>query len=425
MIHKPGAEWRARVLTVKEATMAGPLNGIRVFDLTRVLAGPSCTQMLGDLGADVIKIERPGAGDDTRGFAPPFIRDDAGRDTSESSYFCCANRNKRSITLDLTGKGGQDLARQMIAESDVLVENFKTGGLAKYGLDYASLKDEFPGLIYCSITGFGHTGPYAPRPGYDVLIQAMSGFMSLTGEPDGGPQKAGLPVADLMAGMYAAVAINAALLHKEKTGLGQHIDIGMLDVMTAFSTIQGINYLATGEVPARLGNAHPNIVPYQAFKTADGDIILAVGNDSQFQKFCDFAGCTHLAADPRFDSNQKRVQNRAEFLPEFSQIIAAKPSQFWLDGMRELGISCGPINNIQQVFDDPHVQARGMKLEMDHPAVGGGKVNLIASPMRFSQTNVDYRRPPPMLGQHTDEVLRERLGLSEAQIDGLRAEGIL
>ena len=405
--------------------MAGPLSGIRVFDLTRVLAGPSCTQMLGDLGAEVTKIERPGAGDDTRGFAPPFIRDDRGEDTSESSYFCCANRNKQSITLDLTAPKGQDIARQMIAESDVFVENFKTGGLAKYGLDYASLKEEFPGLIYCSITGFGNTGPYAPRPGYDVLIQAMSGFMSLTGEPDGTPQKAGLPVADLMAGMYAAVAINAALLHKEKTGQGQHIDIGMLDVMTAFSTIQGIIYLATGEIPKRLGNAHPNIVPYQSFKTADGDIILAVGNDSQFRKFCDFAGCTHLVEDTRFDSNQKRVLNRDEFLPVFSAIIAAQPSSYWLEGMRELGISCGPINNIQQVFDDPHVQARGMKLEMDHPAVAGGKVNLIASPMRFSETSVDYRRPPPMLGQHTDDILRDRLGLTAEQINGLRAEGIL
>lgn len=405
--------------------MAGPLSGIRVFDLTRVLAGPSCTQMLGDLGAEVTKIERPGAGDDTRGFAPPFIRDDRGEDTSESSYFCCANRNKQSITLDLTAPKGQDIARQMIAESDVFVENFKTGGLAKYGLDYASLKEEFPGLIYCSITGFGNTGPYAPRPGYDVLIQAMSGFMSLTGEPDGTPQKAGLPVADLMAGMYAAVAINAALLHKEKTGQGQHIDIGMLDVMTAFSTIQGINYLATGEIPKRLGNAHPNIVPYQSFKTADGDIILAVGNDSQFRKFCDFAGCTHLVEDTRFDSNQKRVLNRDEFLPVFSAIIAAQPSSYWLEGMRELGISCGPINNIQQVFDDPHVQARGMKLEMDHPAVAGGKVNLIASPMRFSETSVDYRRPPPMLGQHTDDILRDRLGFTAEQINGLRAEGIL
>jgi crotonobetainyl-CoA:carnitine CoA-transferase CaiB-like acyl-CoA transferase len=405
--------------------MAGPLSGIRVFDLTRVLAGPSCTQMLGDLGAEVTKIERPGAGDDTRGFAPPFIRDERGDDTSESSYFCCTNRNKQSITLDLTAAKGQEIARQMIAESDVFVENFKTGGLAKYGLDYASLKEEFPGLVYCSITGFGHTGPYAPRPGYDVLIQAMSGFMSLTGEPDGTPQKAGLPVADLMAGMYAAVAINAALLHKQKTGQGQHIDIGMLDVMTAFSTIQGINYLATGEIPARLGNAHPNIVPYQAFKTADGDIILAVGNDSQFRKFCDFAGCSHLVDDERFDTNRKRVLNRNAFLPIFTAIIAAKPSDYWLEGMRELGISCGPINNLKQVFDDPHVQARGMKLEMDHPAIDGGKINLIASPMRFSETAVDYRRPPPMLGQHTDDILRDRLGLTPEQIDGLRAEGIL
>ena len=270
--------------------MPGPLDGIRVFDLTRILAGPTCTQMLADLGADVIKIERAGVGDDTRKFAPPYMKDDDGNDTTESAYFCVANRNKRSVTLDISKPKGQALAKRMIARSHVLVENFKTGGLAKYNLAYDNLKDEFPGLIYCSITGFGQTGPYAMRPGYDVLIQAMSGMMSVTGEADGEPMKCAMPVADLMAGMYAGVAINAALRHRELSGQGQHIDIGMLDVMVAFSTVQGMNYLATGEVPQRLGNAHPNIVPYQAFKTSDGDIILAVGNDDQFRRFCEVAG---------------------------------------------------------------------------------------------------------------------------------------
>jgi crotonobetainyl-CoA:carnitine CoA-transferase CaiB-like acyl-CoA transferase len=405
--------------------MPGPLEGIRVFDMTRVLAGPSCTQMLADLGADVIKIERPGVGDDTRKFAPPYILDAAGADTSESAYFCAANRNKRSLTLDVSKPEGQALARQLIAKSHVLVENFKTGNLAKYGLGYDDLKDEFPGLIYCSITGFGHSGPYAPRPGYDVLIQAMSGLMSLTGEPDGAPMKSAVPVADLMAGMYAGVSINAALRHLEVTGKGQHIDIGMLDVMVAFSTIQGMNYLATGKVPPRLGNAHPNIVPYQTFKTSDGDIILAVGNDSQFKRFCDVAGAPELAADARFSTNSQRLANRAELIPQLEELIKRKTTNFWVEAMEANSISCGPINTLDQVFADPHVLARGMKLEMDHPATAGGKVTLINSPIKMSGTPTTARMAPPMLGQHTDEVLDELLGMDGAAVAKLRDQGVI
>ena len=405
--------------------MTGPLDGLRIFDLTRILAGPVCTQILGDLGADVIKVERPGVGDDTRGFAPPYIRDASGAETSESAYFSCANRNKRSVTLDLTKPRGQDLARRLIGTCDVLVENFKTGGLAKYGLGYDQLKDAFPGLVYCSVTGFGHTGPYAERPGYDVLIQGMGGLMSVTGEPDGAPQKSGVPVADIMAGMYAAVSINAALRHREVTGEGQFIDIGMLDVQVAFSTIMGANYLATGEVPKRLGNAHPNIVPYQSFATADGDIILAVGNDGQFKRFCEFAGVPQLAADERFGTNAARVRNRDELLPLLEPVVAERPSRHWLEGLEACNVSCGPINDLEQVFNDPQVEARGMRLRMPHPATGDAPIELIASPIRMSATPPSYRHAPPMLGQHTDEVLKELLDLDDDALTALHADGVI
>jgi len=405
--------------------MAGPLSGIRIFDLTRILAGPTCTQILGDLGADIIKIERPGAGDDTRRFAPPYIRDAKGGETAESAYFCSANRNKRSVTLDLTKPEGQALARRMIAQCDVLTENFKTGGLAKYGLAYDDLKSEFPSLVYCSITGFGHTGPYANRPGYDVLIQGMGGFMSVTGDPEGEPQKAGVPISDLIAGMYAAVAVNAALRHREITGDGQMIDIGMLDTTVAMLSIMGANYLATDRVPPRLGNAHPNIVPYQSFRTADGDIILAVGNDGQFERFCEYAGCRELVQDQRFATNGARVRNRAELIPILRDIIAQRPSRHWLEGLEARNVSCGPINNLDQVFDDPQVKSRGMRLEMEHVATNGAPVDLIASPIRMSETPPDYRHAPPALGQHTDEVLRDLLGMADEKIADLRAQGVV
>ncbi|MCH8237198.1 MAG: CoA transferase [Proteobacteria bacterium] len=405
--------------------MTGPLHGITVFDLTRILAGPTCTQILGDLGADVIKVEKPGKGDDTRNFAPPFLKDEAGNETEESAYFCSSNRNKRSITLDLAKTEGQELARRLIQRSDVLVENFKTGGLAKYGLSYQQLQPDSPGLVYCSITGFGQTGPYATRPGYDVLIQAMGGFMSITGESDRGPQKGGVPVADLMAGMYAAVAVNAALRHHEATGEGQYIDIGMLDTQVAMLSIMGLNYLATGEVPKRLGNAHPNIVPYQAFATADGDMVLAVANDAQFQRFCEFAGVPELAEDDDYRTNDGRVRNRDALIEKLLAIIAAKPSKHWLEGLESRNVSCGPINTLDQVFADPQVKSRGMVIEMPHAATGAKPVKLIASPIRMSVTEPDYRHAPPVLGQHTEEILSEFLGIDGEEVAALRQRGIV
>jgi len=404
--------------------MPGPLEGIRVFDLTRILAGPSCTQMLGDLGADVIKIERAGSGDDTRNFAPPYIKDDDGNDTSEAAYFCAANRNKRSVTLDISKPEGQALAKRLIGTSQVLVENFKTGGLKKYGLSYDDLKDEFPGLIYCSITGFGQTGPYAKRPGYDVLIQGMSGLMSLNGEPEGEPMKAAIPVADLMAGMYAAVSINAALRHREITGEGQHIDIGMLDVMVSFTTIMGMNYLATGNNPPRLGNAHPNIVPYQAFETSDGAIILAVGNDGQFQRFCKVAGCEELPTNPDYATNGARLKNREHLVPIIRDIVKQKPMEFWLKELEENSVSCGPIYKLDQVFSNEHVLARDMKIEMEQP-VTGAHVPLINSPIKMSGTPVSARMAPPTIGEHTDTVLQDLLEMDEDELANLRAQGII
>jgi crotonobetainyl-CoA:carnitine CoA-transferase CaiB-like acyl-CoA transferase len=405
--------------------MTGPLHGLRVFDLTRILAGPTCTQILGDLGADVIKLERPGAGDDTRKFGPPFLKDEAGQETKESAYFLSSNRNKRSLTLDLTRAEGQALARRLVGHCDVLVENFRLGSLAKYGLSYEQLRPDVPGLIYCSITGFGQTGPSAAKPGYDVLIQGMGGFMSITGEPDGAPQKAGVPIADLMAGMYAAVAINAALRHREVTGEGQCIDIGMLDTQVAMLSIQGLNYLATGQVPKRLGNAHPNIVPYQTFATADGDIILAVGNDAQFERFCAFAEIPELAREERFRSNEARVRNRDALTERLAPVLAGQTSRYWIEGLEARNVSCGPINTIDQVFADPQVLARGMRLEMPHPAAGAAPVPLIASPIRMSATPAAYAHPPPMLGQHTDEVLQELLGLDQAGLAALHEGGVI
>ncbi len=405
--------------------MTGPLHGLRVFDLTRILAGPTCTQILGDLGAEVIKIERPGAGDDTRKFGPPFLKDEAGQETTESAYFLSSNRNKRSLTLDLTSAEGQALARRLVGHCDVLVENFRLGNLAKFGLSYEQLKPDFLRLVYCSITGFGQTGPYAALPGYDVLIQGMGGFMSITGAPDGAPQKAGVPIADLMAGMYAAVAINAALRHREVTGEGQCIDIGMLDTQVAMLSIQGLNYLATNQAPKRLGNAHPNIVPYQTFATADGDIILAVGNDAQFERFCEFAQVPELAHDEKFRTNQARVRNREELTERLAPILAGQASGHWIEGLEARNVSCGPINTIDQVFADPQVVARGMRLEMPHPAAGETPIPLIASPIRMSVTPAAYAYPPPQLGQHTDEVLQELLGLGQAELAALRERGVI
>ena len=396
----------------------GPLKGLKVFDLTRVLAGPTCVQMLADLGADVIKIEKPGSGDDTRGFTPPLMPG-----TQESAYFIGANRNKRSVTLDLAKPEGQAIALDLIASSDILVENFKVGALAKYGLGYDQLHPRFPGLIYCSITGFGQTGPYAARPGYDSLIQAMGGVMSLTGEPDGQPQKVGIPLADLFAGLYGCIGILAALRHKQATGLGQQVDIGMLDTHVAWLANQGMNYLATGENPPRLGNQHPNIVPYQVFATADGHVVLSIGNDPTFERFCRNFGLDPLVADPRFTTNAARVQNRQLVTDTLAPVLQSHPTAWWVERLEALSIACGPINKLAEVFADPQVQARGAVREMDHGS--GAKVKVIANPVRLSETPADYRLPPPILGEHTDSVLRERLGLDAARLAQLRAAGVI
>ena len=405
--------------------MSGPLNGIRVFDLTRVLAGPSCTQILGDLGADVIKIERPELGDDTRKYGPPFVLDVDGTETTESGYYLSANRNKRSVTLNLTGAEGQSLAKRMINQCQVLAENFKVGNLAKFGLDYASLKAENPGLVYCSITGFGQTGPKAKRPGYDFMAQGLGGIMSITGPPGGEPHRVGIPIADLTAGLWAAISINAALRHREVTGEGQHLDISLLDTQVSLLSIQGLNYLTSGEVPGLLGNAHPNIVPYQVFPTADGNIIVAVGNDDQFKRYCEFAGVPELINDERFVTNKARVQNREALTQILNEVMRQNPSAYWLEELEKIKITCGPINNIDQVFADTQVVARDMRIEMNHPATGGEPVSLIGSPSKMSVTEVSYRHAPPMLGQHTEEVLEELLGLDAAECNRLREQGVI
>jgi crotonobetainyl-CoA:carnitine CoA-transferase CaiB-like acyl-CoA transferase len=396
----------------------GPLKGLRVFDLTRVLAGPTCAQMLADLGADVVKIERPGAGDDTRGFAPPVMPG-----TQESAYFVGVNRNKQSVTLDIGQPEGQEIALKLIAGCDILVENFKVGALAKYGLGYEQLHARFPRLIYCSITGFGQTGPYAPRPGYDSLIQGMGGVMSLTGEPDGLPQKVGVPVADLFAGLYGCIGILAALRHRDLTGHGQQIDIGMLDTSVAWLANQGMNYLATNQNPVRLGNQHPNIVPYQVFPTQDGHMVLSVGNDPTFKRFCEAFGLSHLLEDPRFASNAARVGNRQLVTDTLTPVMQQHPTQWWIDQLEALKIGCGPINKLSQVFEDPHVLARGMVVEMAHGS--GAAVKVIANPVKLSETPADYRLPPPLLGEHTDAVLADRLGLTAEAIAALRDKKVI
>jgi len=404
-----------------------PLSGLRVFDLTRILAGPSCTQLLGDLGADVIKIERAGAGDDTRKWGPPYVKDASGNDTSESAYYLSANRNKRSLTLDLSKPEGQKLARRLIAKSDIMIENFKVGDLAKFGLDYKTLSQEFPRLVYCSITGFGQTGPYAPRAGYDMLAQALGGIMSITGPahtaPGSQPHKVGVGIADLMTGMYAAVAILAALRHRDRTGEGQHIDMALLDTQVAWLANEGLNYLVSGKTPVRQGNAHPNIVPYEVFACADGFVILAIGNDGQFAKFCAFAGRAELAADPRYATNPARVANRAELVAIVNGITGAKPQSHWVEGLAKAGVPCSPVNDIAQVFQDPQVKARNMQIAMPHAS--GQDVPLIASPIKMSKTPPAYRHAPPVCGQHTDAVLEELLEMSPSEIAVLRKDGIV
>ncbi len=385
----------------------GPLQGIRVFDLSRILAGPSCTQLLGDLGADVIKVERPGVGDDTRRWGPPYVKDADGNDTVESGYYLTSNRNKRSIALDISTARGQEIARKMIARCDVVIENFKVGDMARYGLSYADLKDANPRLVYCSISGFGQTGPYAPRAGYDLLAQGLGGVMSVTGEPDRPPMKVGVGIADLMCGMYATVAILAALHHREKTGQGQHIDLALLDTQVAWLINVALNYFLSGNAPARMGNEHPNIAPYNLYRCAEGYVILAVGNDAQFRKLCEFAGDVAFAEDDRFATNESRLANRDALNERLGNLMSARPNSEWIAGLAKLGVPCSPVNDIAGVFADPQVIHRGMKISMPHPLSGSGLVDLLANPIRFSETGVEYRRHPPLMGEHTEELLRE------------------
>lgn len=413
-------------MTIPSTPATQPLAGVRVLDLSRVLAGPWCTQTLADLGADVIKVERPGSGDDTRGWGPPFVKDSAGADTTDAAYFLGTNRNKRSITVDIARPEGQALIRRIALQSDVFVENYKVGDMARYGLDFVSLHALNPRLVYCSITGFGQTGPYRDRAGYDYAIQGMGGLMSVTGPSraeiadnasGGGPQKVGVAVADLFTGMYAATAILAALRHRDLTGAGQAVDMALLDTQVAMLANLGAAYLTTGVAPQRVGNAHQNIVPYQVFEVADGHMIVAVGNDGQFAKFCAVVGQPDLAQDPRFTRNADRVRHRATLVPLLAALMKARNRGDWLESLEAAKVPCGPINDLAEVFADPHVQERGMTVQMPHPAAGS--VELVASPMKFSATPVQYRRAPPLLGEHTGELLRE-FGLLDAEIAVLR-----
>jgi crotonobetainyl-CoA:carnitine CoA-transferase CaiB-like acyl-CoA transferase len=400
----------------------GPLDGITVLDLSRVLAGPSCTQMLGDLGAEIIKVERPGVGDETRTWGPPFLRDRDGRETQESGYYLSANRNKRSATINFAQPDGAALVRRLLPHCDVLIENFKVGGLREYGLSYEQLEREFPKLVYCSITGYGQSGPYAARPGYDLMAQGAGGIMSVTGDADRPPVKVGVAVNDVMSGLNAAVAILSALRHRDRTGAGQHIDIGLLDVQVGWLYNVGLNYLLSGNVPGRMGTAHPNTVPYQVFPTSNGHVILGANNDQQFRRLCEFAGAPELARDPRFATNALRLEHRDDLVARISELTQSQTTEHWVDGLVKAGLPCGPVSNVEQVFADPQVIHREMKISMAHPAA---EVPLIGSPIKMSATPVRYRRPPPRLGEHTDEVLEQFLGLAAAERTTLRRAGII
>lgn len=409
------------------AARSGPLSGIRVLDLSRILAGPTATQLLGDLGADVIKIERPDLGDDTRRWGPPFVQVN-GADSQESAYYLCANRNKRSLAIDMASDAGQKIIREIAKVSDIVVENFKVGDLARRGLDYESLKAINPRLIYCSISGFGQSGPYAPRAGYDFLIQGMGGIMSLTGQRDedgGVPTKAGVGIADVMCGMYASNAILAALHARACTGAGQYIDIALLDTQVAWLINQGTAYLTDRKVPGRLGNGHPTIVPYETFPASDRQFILAVGNDSQFRKFLEAGGRSELMDDPRFATNVARVRNRDHVVPVIAQITRTRSADEWLDILSKSGVPCGPVNNLEDVFSDPQIRHREMEIVMVHETADAGHVNLIGNPIKLSDTPVTYRLAPPRVGEHSAEILRDLLNLSEAEIKTLTASGAI
>ena len=408
---------------------AGALAGIQVLDLSRVLAGPWCTQILADLGADVVKVERPGVGDDTRHWGPPFLQDADGQDTTQASYFTACNRNKRSVTIDMASEDGQQLIRQMALQADVLVENFKVGGLAQYGLDYASLAALNPRLIYCSVTGFGQDGPYAERAGYDLMVQAMTGLMGITGradsEPGGGPLRVGVAVIDLFTGVYASTAVLAALHARQHSGRGQHIDMAVLDVGMAMLANQGASFLATGNTPARQGNSHPSLAPYQDFATQDGSMLLAIGNDGQFARFCAAAGQPQWAQDPRFASNRLRVEHRQELIPAMQAVTRTRSTADWIALLEDKAVPCGPINDIAQAFGDAQVQARGLRIELPRAAGDGiSHISGVASPLRLSEHPPVLRHAPPALGQHTDEVLAE-MGLDAAHIAQLRSSGVV
>ncbi|MCA8098572.1 CaiB/BaiF CoA transferase family protein [Burkholderia contaminans] len=402
----------------------GALSHIRVLDLTRVLAGPWCAQTLADFGADVIKVERPGAGDDTRHWGPPYLKDADGADTAEAAYYLAANRNKRSVTVDIATPEGQQIVRELAAQSDVVLENYKVGQLKKYGLDYDSLRAVKPDLVYCSVTGFGQTGPYAHRAGYDFIVQGIGGFMSITGErdgePGGGPQKAGVAIADLATGLYSTIAVLAALAHRDRTGEGQYIDMALLDVQVALLANMNTNFLASGKPPVRWGNAHPNIVPYQTFQTRDGWIIVAVGNDGQFRKFVEAGGRPELADDERFATNPSRVRHRDTLVPILAEMVKARDKADWIGALEAAGVPCGPINDLDEVFDNEQVVARGMQVSLPHPC--GADAKLVRNPIRMSATPPEARTAPPMLGAQTDDVLRDMLGYDDAKIAALRAK---
>ncbi len=407
--------------------MDAALSNLRVLDMSRILAGPWASQILADMGAEVIKIERPGQGDDTRSWGPPYAKDQQGNDTSESAYYLSTNRGKKSVTVDITQKAGQRIIQQLVRESDVVLENFKVGGLKKYGLDYESLNKINPRLIYCSITGFGQTGPYARRPGYDFAIQGMGGLMSITGLPDdvsgGGPQKVGVALADVTTGLYATIAILAAITNRYETGEGQYIDLALLDVQAAVLANQAMNYFTTGQAPGRLGNKHPNIVPYQSFATANGYIILAVGNDEQFARFCNLANNAELAEDVRFVTNKERVRNRKVLIPIIEKIMKQRSSEEWLQQLDEEIIPCGPINSIDKVFANEQIQHRAMQLNMKHPTAE--EISMVANPIQFSKTPNSYERPPPLLGEHTEEILSELLEMDRDEIEALKNTGVV
>ncbi|MBX3662578.1 MAG: CoA transferase [Burkholderiales bacterium] len=407
--------------------MRKPLTGLRVLDMSRILAGPWCGQVLADLGAEVIKIERPGKGDDTRGWGPPFLKDREGRDTAESAYYLCANRGKQSVTLDIAKPEGQAIARELAQRADILLENYKVGDLKRYSLGYDTLSALNPRLIYCSITGFGQDGPLKDRAGYDFMVQGMGGLMSITGErddlPGGGPQKAGVAIADLMTGMYSTVAILAALEERHNSGRGQYIDMALLDTQVAWLANQNTNYLIGGEVPVRMGNAHPNVVPYQTFATQDGSIILAVGNDGQFKRFCEAAGIPDTGSDPRFASNALRIANREACIATITPAMKRKTTAEWIAVLEPLGVPCGPVHRLDEVFANPQIRHRNMKVNVPHPL--SGTVPLVANPIKYSRTPLSYETPPPLLSQHTEDVLRGLLGKSDAEIAALRAAGII